>query len=222
MNVFELIYRLATSLLRRLRVYEERTDRYLSVFEEYIYATGVILDAGCGSGVFSRSLIGGGRLVIGLDIDFEALGKLGRSSVERVCADAHHLPLRDCSVDFVLSLSLLEHLKYPEKCVEELYRVLKNGGRVVIQIPNLQYVFEPHTKWPLLYLLPKAFQSQVFSRLGYSYVNMNVTFKFVLWIIQKTGFRIKKVVKVYHLHVMKPLVVPPAYMLIVEKKATTS
>ncbi len=45
MNIFELIYRLAVSLLRRFRVYEGRTDRYLIAFEEYIYGAEVILDA---------------------------------------------------------------------------------------------------------------------------------------------------------------------------------
>jgi ubiquinone/menaquinone biosynthesis C-methylase UbiE len=36
------------------------------------------------------------------------------------------------------SLSLLEHLVNPAKCVQELYRVVKQGGAAIIQLPNLR------------------------------------------------------------------------------------
>ena len=59
----------------------------------------------------------------------------------------------------MFSLSLMEHLEDPEKHVRELYRILKPNGTVVLQLPNLQYIFEPHSKWPLLCLFPKSFQT---------------------------------------------------------------
>jgi len=138
-----------------------------------------------------------------------------------VCADAHHLPLRDGSVDCVLRLSLLEHLKNPEKCVKELYRVLKYGGTAIIQLPNLQYPFEPHTKWPLLCLMPKKLQLRILKMIEYPYINMEVTIKNALSMFQKAGFKLKESVKVYHLGIMKLLPIAPVYIFITEKSNLT-
>jgi ubiquinone/menaquinone biosynthesis C-methylase UbiE len=144
MNIFKLFYHIVVGLMGRLHVYEERTGKYLSYFKHHIGNAKVIVDVGCGEGAFSRALAYEGRLVIALDIEKRLLREI--ENIEKVCADAHHLPLRDGSVDYVLCLSLLEHLENPAKCVEELYRVLKYGGTAIIQLPNLQYPFEPHTK----------------------------------------------------------------------------
>ena len=47
-------------------------------------------------------------------------------------ADAHDLPLRDGVADLVLCLQVLEHCRDPRRVVEEAYRVLKPGGRLVL------------------------------------------------------------------------------------------
>jgi len=117
------------------------------------------------------------------------------------------------------SLSLLEHLENPGKCVVELYRVLRYGGTAIIQLPNLQYPFEPHTKLPILCLLPKRLQSRIFKMIGYPYVNMEVTIKNALSMFQKAGFKLKETIKVYHLGLMKLLPLAPAYIFIAKKRA---
>ncbi|MCF7835510.1 MAG: class I SAM-dependent methyltransferase [Candidatus Marinimicrobia bacterium] len=52
-----------------------------------------------------------------------------------VVADVCNLPFDDNSVDAVISESLMEHLKDPQKSVEEILRVLKPGGLVYIVTP---------------------------------------------------------------------------------------
>ena len=48
-------------------------------------------------------------------------------------ADAHDLHMvEDNSVDFVMSVSVLEHVKYPQKVVDEMHRILKPGGRITV------------------------------------------------------------------------------------------
>jgi len=217
LNIFKLFYHIVVGLMGRLHVYEERTGKYLSYFKHYVSNARVIVDVGCGAGAFSRALARQGRLVIALDIEERLLREIENPYIEKVCADAHHLPLRDGSVDCVLCLSLLEHLKKPEKCVEELYRVLKYGGTAIIQLPNLQYPFEPHTKWPLLCLMPKKLQLRILKMIGYSYINMEVTIKNALSMFQKADFKLKKTMKVYHLDIMKLLPIAPAYIFIFEK-----
>jgi len=53
--------------------------------------------------------------------------------------------------------------------------------------------------------------------IGYPYVNMDVTIKNALLMFQDIGFKLKEMVKVYHLGVMKLLPFSPAYIFIVEK-----
>jgi ubiquinone/menaquinone biosynthesis C-methylase UbiE len=212
LNIFKLFYGVAVGLLSRVHAYEERTGKYLSHFKHYVDGAEVIVDVGCGSGAFSKALARQNRLVIASDIEGRLLREIEDSYIWKVCADAHHLPFRDGSVDCVLFLSLLEHLENPAKCVEELYRVLKYGGTAIIQLPNLQYPFEPHTKWPLLCLMPKRFQSRILKMIGYPYINMEVTIKNALSMLEETGFKLKEIVKVYHLGIMKLLPQAPAYI----------
>jgi len=65
----------------------------------------MIVDVGCGTGFFSKALPGCERLVIALDIESGLLREFEDPYIEKVCADAQQLPLRDGSVDVVLSLT---------------------------------------------------------------------------------------------------------------------
>ena len=57
-------------------------------------------------------------------------------------ADAHDLHMvPDNSVDFVCSISVLEHVRYPQRVVKEIHRILKPGGIVYINVP---FVFPFH------------------------------------------------------------------------------
>ncbi len=45
-----------------------------------------------------------------------------------IIADAHDLPFLDNSLDGVITTWTIEHLKYPDKVISEIFRVLKPGG----------------------------------------------------------------------------------------------
>lgn len=65
-----------------------------------------------------------------------------------IVASADAIPLPDESKDSILSTQMLEHVKYPEKCVQEMYRVLKKGGYAVITAPQWNELHaEPHDYW---------------------------------------------------------------------------
>lgn len=54
-----------------------------------------------------------------------------------VCATAEHtLPLATNSVDFVVMIHALEFLDAPEETFEEIWRVLKSTGRLLVIVPN--------------------------------------------------------------------------------------
>jgi predicted SAM-dependent methyltransferase len=118
----------------------------------------------------------------------------------------------------MFSLSLIEHLKEPEKHIKEIHRVLKRKGIFIIQIPNLQYIFEPHSKWPFLFLFPRRIQLIIFKTLNYPlFVNMKVNIKKTLLLLQEEKFKIREIKKVYHLTIMKLLPIAPSYIIISEK-----
>ncbi len=50
-------------------------------------------------------------------------------------AYGENLPFKDNSLDFVICSAVLEHVKEPQKIIDEIYRVLRNGGRMYVDIP---------------------------------------------------------------------------------------
>lgn len=57
-------------------------------------------------------------------------------------ADAHNLHMvENNSVDLIINVSMLEHARYPQKIVKEMYRILKPGGIIYINVP---FIFPFH------------------------------------------------------------------------------
>ncbi len=70
-----------------------------------------------------------------------------------VVADAHKLPFGDASFETVVCSEMLEHADNPQKVIDEIKRVLKPGGRVVLttrfafpihDAPNDYWRFTPY------------------------------------------------------------------------------
>ncbi len=78
-----------------------------------------LLDLGCGKGGYRPVAERAGYQWTG--VDFHEPGA-------PIHADAHALPFRDASFDFILSLAMLEHVRYPLIVLREALRVLKPGG----------------------------------------------------------------------------------------------
>jgi ubiquinone/menaquinone biosynthesis C-methylase UbiE len=57
-----------------------------------------------------------------------------------VLADAAHLPLADQSVDAVVAVRLLVHVPVPTAMFREVARVLRPGGRLIIEYPNRRHL----------------------------------------------------------------------------------
>lgn len=51
--------------------------------------------------------------------------------------DAQEMTLPDSSFDLVVSNQVLEHIYAPDKCLKEVFRVLKPDGKAVFTTPNL-------------------------------------------------------------------------------------
>lgn len=62
-----------------------------------------------------------------------------------ICADAAQVPLSKKSVDCIICTEVLEHLPNPQSCVDEMHRLLKDGGVVFATVPFFYPVHaDPH------------------------------------------------------------------------------
>ena len=59
--------------------------------------------------------------------------------------DVHDLKFPDEEFDAAVCISILEHLPYPEQAIQELFRVLKRGGEIWVQLP-FQYPYHEAPK----------------------------------------------------------------------------
>lgn len=55
-----------------------------------------------------------------------------------VVGDGHHLPFRDGSVARIICTGVLEHVNIPERVVNEMFRVVRPGGRIYVAVPFIQ------------------------------------------------------------------------------------
>ncbi len=102
------------------------------------------LDIGCSWGRWCISAQRSGYAPTGIDPSLGAVMAAKRVAkgaglpIDYVVGDARYLPFKENSFDVVFSYSVLQHLSHEhvEKVLSEIGRVLKPGGRCVIQMPN--------------------------------------------------------------------------------------
>ena len=94
--------------------------------------SGRILDAGCGSSLIIQSL----NHAVGMDFNLGKLRFLRRYGMPLVRGSAFALPFADESFDCVMSQEVIEHLPYDEVIFNEMSRVLKPGGLVILGTPD--------------------------------------------------------------------------------------
>jgi ubiquinone/menaquinone biosynthesis C-methylase UbiE len=99
-----------------------------------------ILDAGSGTGLFTREFIVRGADVVGLDISWAMLRRAKEKndvfSKRGVTGDMALLPFADGVFDKTVSITALEFIGDEKRSVAELFRVTKPGGSVVVATLN--------------------------------------------------------------------------------------
>ncbi len=122
-----------------------------------------LLDVGCGRQQYRRFL--GCQRYVGIEWNSEYR--------PTVAANVLRIPFRDGAFDCAVCTELLEHVPEPGQCLEEIHRVVKPGGLVLVTAPmtthihSESYDFYRYTRYGLCYLLNKhGFEILDFRRIG--------------------------------------------------------
>lgn len=101
-----------------------------------------VLDFGCGSGILVDELVKQGYQSYGLDISEEAIEFGTLQGVKNLgVIDGHKVDFADSTFDAVFILDVLEHLEDEKWALDEIMRVLKPGGVVIIMVPAYMFLW---------------------------------------------------------------------------------
>lgn len=113
-------------------------------------------DIGAGTGFITRGLIDRGLKVIAVDQSASMLDEMkadlsGESGIDYRVGQAEKLPIVDNKVDYVFANMFLHHVDDPQMAVQEMVRILKPAGKLVITDMN-SHTFEflrseQHDRW---------------------------------------------------------------------------
>ncbi len=96
----------------------------------------MILDVGCGYGAFMNLMrLRGYTNVTGLTLSKEDVEACRRHGLHVLQMDLSFLDYADGSVDFIWCRHALEHSPFPYFTLLEYQRVLKEGGRLYVEVP---------------------------------------------------------------------------------------
>lgn len=112
-----------------------------------------VLDIGTGSGQIPYEISKFAKKVCSVDIVDERKNK---KNYEFKIAKDEKIPYGDNSFDIVVSNHVIEHTPDQKKHLEEIMRVVKQGGYVYIATPNKWWLTDPHYKLPFISWLPRS------------------------------------------------------------------
>ena len=133
-----------------------------------------VLDIGCGNGYVLFQYARHGAAVTGVDLTRTAV-ELSRKRFalagmpgEFLEVDGNSLPFPDECFDIVCSMGVLHHVADPRPMVEEMFRVLKPGGRLIVMLYH-RYSW----KNPVLLRLRRRFDPRYRGKTQQQALNMN-------------------------------------------------
>jgi ubiquinone biosynthesis O-methyltransferase len=123
-------------------LYEHYLEQLRWVISQFDWRGKRVADVGTGKGRFAISFALQGAEVYALDISSDMLhwaeqdaDKAG-AKVRFLRGDAENLPYPDHFFDLVICMETIMHVPHPQKLVQELARVVKPGGQVLVSMTN--------------------------------------------------------------------------------------
>jgi arabinofuranan 3-O-arabinosyltransferase len=117
----------------------------------------LVADVGSGAGYFASAFRAAGARCVCVDADIGELAGAGRvtaAAAAGTCAvgRGEQLPLRSAAVDLAYSSNLVEHVADPWRLLNELIRITRPGGMVIVGFTNWLSPWGGHETSPWHYL----------------------------------------------------------------------
>jgi ubiquinone/menaquinone biosynthesis C-methylase UbiE len=74
-----------------------------------------------------------------------------QGNVHFIDSDVTRTPLKENTIDYVVSFETLEHITRPQELIDEMYRVLKPGGKLMLTTPYLDHIPSQEHVWEFDY-----------------------------------------------------------------------
>jgi 2-polyprenyl-3-methyl-5-hydroxy-6-metoxy-1,4-benzoquinol methylase len=101
---------------------------------------GQLLDVGCGNGAFLKLAQKAGWLVHGIDFDPIAVAKARAQGLGVYLGSIDQLAEQEQNYDWITCSHVLEHVHEPQKLLQSMYRLLRPGGVLWLQTPNINSI----------------------------------------------------------------------------------
>ena len=131
-------------------------DKWLLEYSNYY--RGILVDLGCGTAPYKTFFLQYADQYIGVDW----AKTLHDSKADVISNFNEKIMLPDHYADTIISLSVIEHLCEPQVFLNESFRILKEEGTMILQVPWMWWVHEApydyfrYTPYGLKYLFEKA------------------------------------------------------------------
>ncbi len=144
------------------------------------WSAGRVLDVGCGSSRIIQTL----KHAVAFDRGMPKLRYLGKTNDQRVCGSAFSLAFQDGVFDCLIHSQLIEHLPMEPRLFDEMRRVLRPGGTLILGTVDFGY-----WTWPLIeriydVLMPFAYADEHIS---------HYTLSSLKELLPKHGFKVEEV-----------------------------
>jgi len=118
---------------------KERWKRRVGILVSHIQKGMSVLELGCGTGYFTKELLGLGAHITAIDVSPDllkiAVENVPDPSVSFMIETAFQMTFADSSFDLVLGSSASHHLDIG-RALSEIYMILKDGGKMIFTEPN--------------------------------------------------------------------------------------
>ena len=105
----------------------------------------LVLEAGCGAGRFTEILLKKGPSLVSSDLSSAVEVNIENFPVSNkhivIQADINDMPFADETFDVVICMGVIQHTPSPEQTIENLYKLVKKGGYLVIDHYNFAISF---------------------------------------------------------------------------------
>lgn len=183
----------------------DNSDKWLLEYSKHY--KGILIDLGCGTAPYKDFFLQYADKYIGVDWT----NTLHNSKADIISDLNKKIELANNFADTIISLSVMEHLCEPQIFLNESYRILKDGGTIILQVPFMWWIHEaPHdyfryTPYGLKYMFEKA---------GYTDIQVQPTTGFfTMWFLKMNYFSLRWIKgSTFRKNLTKSLLIPFWYV----------